>query len=396
MTKKRWIIGSLLLIAAIAAVIYFLPREQSLSATIVEIENQVDAHAQPDDLWETAVPNVLIFSGGQVRAGVESWAQLALLEGTVRLSAETVFTVKESRSGQDGVNTALILENGRLWVNLITDRPHEFAVETGSAVATVRDTRFSIHIAGGETLLSVAEGEATLTAQEESVVVAAGEQAVAEPEQPPSSAEPMSRAERTLWATEGEVPELAPPPPVPATIFTHPDNFQLAISGLDDPIVIDFEDIDANPINNTYLGREPLDEDAYAGQGISFANINAFPLTISPGGLFWNASNSLSVAGFPYDDNPDDTDDDLTIMFDPPVIAVGFTLIDNGTYEDDEFIQFIDADGEIIEQVGFPFDFTDLRAFVGITSPDIPIATINVVESPDGDDVNYDDFIFIR
>jgi hypothetical protein len=43
------------------------------------------------------------------------------------------------------------------------------------------------------------------------VTVGEEEQATVEPGQPPSVPEPMSDEERTLWATEGEVPELAPP-----------------------------------------------------------------------------------------------------------------------------------------------------------------------------------------
>jgi peptidoglycan hydrolase-like protein with peptidoglycan-binding domain len=60
-------------------------------------------------------------------------------------------------------------------------------------------------------LVSVAEGEATLTAQEQTVTVKAGEQATVEVDRPPSLPEPMSDQERALWATEGEMPELAPP-----------------------------------------------------------------------------------------------------------------------------------------------------------------------------------------
>jgi hypothetical protein len=43
------------------------------------------------------------------------------------------------------------------------------------------------------------------------VAVAALQQATVEPGQPPAPPEPMSDEERALWATEGEMPELAPP-----------------------------------------------------------------------------------------------------------------------------------------------------------------------------------------
>ena len=402
MKINKWIIGILLLVIVAVATFSYLSREQEHSATIVHIENEVDAHAQPDEAWETAVSDMIIFSGGQVRTGSESAAQLAMLEGTVRLSSDTVFTVKQSQTSQDVLRTTVGLENGRLWVNLNTDQTHEFAIETGSAVATVRDTYFSVQIADGQTLLSVAEGEATLTAQETSVTVTAGEQAVAEQEQPPAPPEPMSRDERTLWATEGQMPELAPPPPVPATLFANAEDFQAAISELGTPTIIDFEEIDTSPINNTIQNRDPFPGDTYADQGIIFSNPKSLSLYLAPGGInlngeLWNESNSLSVDQFPFDEFASgDTDDDLLVTFEPPTVAVSFILVDNGSFEDDEFIQFFDDDGEIIEQVPLPEDFMDFRAFIGIISPDIPIASINIVEGAnDGDDVNYDEFTFI-
>jgi len=217
MKTKGWIIGYVLLIAVVAVIYFLSPQEQEHTATVVEIENEVAAHPQPDDEWETAVPNMLIFGGGQVRTGADSWAKLTLPEGSVTLSAQTIFTVKESTTRNGLLTTILTLHQGRLWVHTATDQPHEFRVEAGSAVATVRDTRFSVRVADGETLLSVAEGEVTLTAQTQSITVAAGEQSIVEPEKPPSPPVPLSNAERILWATEGGLPELAPPTitPVP-------------------------------------------------------------------------------------------------------------------------------------------------------------------------------------
>lgn len=182
-----------------------------------------------------------------------------------------------------------------------------------------------------------------------------------------------------------------------ATTYTNPIDFQTAIAGLETPTVIDFEDIDASPVNNTYVGRDPFDGNTYANKGIIFSNPNAYLLYIAPGGLFWNASNSLSVRQFPFDSNAaDDTDDDLVVSLIPPATAVGFTLVDNYTFQQDEFVQFIDPIGDVVQQVTFPSDFTPFRAFLGIVSVDRPIAKINIVEAAnDGDDVDYDDFIFI-
>ena len=43
----------------------------------------------------------------------------------------------------------------------------------------------------------------------------AGQQATVKPGQPPSPPKPMSDEERDLWATQGEMPELAPPTATP-------------------------------------------------------------------------------------------------------------------------------------------------------------------------------------
>jgi hypothetical protein len=212
--KKFWIAGGLVLVAAVAiALSLFFARGQEHTATVVEVINKVNVHPRPKDDWQPAVVDMFIYGGGQVRTGAESSARVELLEGLVRLSADSIFTVKESVTRQGTLLTTLFLQEGRLWVHLTSDQPHEFTVETGNAVAAVRDTHFSVRVADGETLVSVAEGEVELTAQEQRVTVAAEEQATVEPDQPPSPPEPLSTEERRMWATEGEMPELAPPIP---------------------------------------------------------------------------------------------------------------------------------------------------------------------------------------
>lgn len=180
-----------------------------------------------------------------------------------------------------------------------------------------------------------------------------------------------------------------------AMVTTDPNAFQTSITGLGTPTVINFEDIDASPVNNSTVGRPQFNGGFYAGQGIAFSNPNGDPLYIAPGGLFWNASNSLSVSNFPFEGGSD-TNDDLVVTFNPPVIAAGFTFVDSGSQNPDEFVQFIDSNGAVIQQVGLPPNFSSFRGFLGIVSVDRPIAKINIVEGAnDGDDVAYDDFIFM-
>jgi hypothetical protein len=215
--KRVWIAGGLALVAVVVAVVLVLlpPGEQEHPATVVETVNQVDAHPRPRDDWQPATMGMEVYGGGQVRTGAASSARLELLEGIVRLFADSVFTVKESVARQGRLMTTFFLQAGRLWAHLTTGQSHEFTVETGGAIVAVRDTLFSVQVVGDTALVSVVEGEATLTAQGQMVTVRAGEQAVVEGDKPPSLPEPMSDEERAWWATEGEMPQLAPPTPTP-------------------------------------------------------------------------------------------------------------------------------------------------------------------------------------
>jgi len=226
MKRRLWIAGGLVLVAAVAiALSLFFARGQEHMATVVEVINKVDAHPRPKDDWLPAVVDMAIYGGGQVRTWAESSARLELLEGLVRLSADSIFTVKESVTRRGTLLTTLFLQEGRLWAHLTTDQPHEFTVETGNAVAAVRDTHFSVRVAAGTTFLSVAAGQVELKAQGQSVVVAAGQQATAEPGQPPSPPESMSDEEWEQWAAEAEkvhiealdlaLPTATPEPPTP-------------------------------------------------------------------------------------------------------------------------------------------------------------------------------------
>lgn len=179
------------------------------------------------------------------------------------------------------------------------------------------------------------------------------------------------------------------------TIYTDPDVFASAIDDLRRSTVINFDDIDAGPCTNTWVGRDPFNGIRYRRNGVTFSSPNGVPLYIAPGCLFWNESNSLSVRHFPWDDSIDDgNDDDLTVRLRPPRHAVGFTLVDNDSNDPEEFVQFLDRSGNVIAQTGLPFNFSEFRAFVGIVSKRRPVATISVSEKAfDEDDVNYDEFV---
>ena len=204
MKEGLWIGMGLVLMSAMVCSCA-LVEDQGRPAIIVEVVNRVDAHPHPKDDWQPAETDMAVYGGGQVRTGSASSARLELLEGVVRLTAETLFTVKESTTRQERLETTLFLQEGRLWLHLASDEPHEFTVETGNAVAAVRDTHFSVRVDPDQTtLVSVAKGEVELRAQEQTVIVTAGEQATVEPGRPPAPPELMSEEELTLWVAEAE------------------------------------------------------------------------------------------------------------------------------------------------------------------------------------------------
>jgi hypothetical protein len=199
---------------------------------------------------------------------------------------------------------------------------------------------------------------------------------------------------------DGKSPvEPTPSRPVqaPQVFLDQRHEFDNAVRGFGTQTVIDFEDIDAGPFGDTIRGRTPIDGLRYAGRGIVFSNPNRVPLYIAPGGLFWNPTNSLSVARFPFDsldytlEAPFIEDDDLVAAFEPGCSAAAFSVIDKGQLSADDLIQAFDASGGLIRSVAFP------QAFLGIVSASRVIARILISEAAnDSDDVTYDDFVCVR
>ena len=185
-------------------------------------------------------------------------------------------------------------------------------------------------------------------------------------------------------------------------IYTDPAAFAQVTAGRGAPTIVSFDELDASPVNNTVAGRTPFDGSHYASQGFVFASPGGYPLFIAPGGLFWNASNSLSVGRFPYqtDTSQSATDDadSLLVTLSPGCAAVSFELLDigigaNGTASPADSVKFLDASGKVVQQAALPRDYTSYRAFVGIVSTTQVVTTILVAEAAhNGDDVDYDYF----
>lgn len=183
-----------------------------------------------------------------------------------------------------------------------------------------------------------------------------------------------------------------------AVIYANKNDFNNSVAGIGTQTIINFNDAPTYGWN-TIQGNRPFDNNFYSNQGVIFGNFANYSLFIAPGGLFWNQSNSLSVGCFPFDNSVPyyNNEDSLIIVFDPPVKAVGFEIIDNGSRNFSEYIDFQDVNGVTIRTTALPEEYTQYRTFIGIKSLSRPIHKIFVYEDAnDGDDINYDDIVFYR
>ncbi len=132
-------------------------------ATIQEIIASVDAHTRPGLDWEGALPDMLLYAGGEVWAKEASTALVDMqpafsqAEGLVRVAPNTILTIEQPEANTLQLN----LDEGQIWINIEGLAPGEtFEVETPAAVASVRGTRFSVIVAAdGTTVITCITGE---------------------------------------------------------------------------------------------------------------------------------------------------------------------------------------------------------------------------------------------
>lgn len=179
-------------------------------------------------------------------------------------------------------------------------------------------------------------------------------------------------------------------------IYTDPDEFKNAVRCFTETI-IDFEEIDSRDEQTTYKNAVKIDEERYAELGLSFRDPRSQGLYIAAGGSYWNESNSLSIGRFPNDPAyPKYHDDDLVLVLDPPVAAIGITIVES-INAPEESIAFLDSNKQLINEVPFPEENTSYRSFIGIVSGSQKIAEVVLNESPsDNDDIAIDDIVLYR
>ena len=193
------------------------PTPTGPQAIISDLVNQVDAHPLPEGAWEQAQSEMVVYQGGEVWAKEASTARLRIDEELVRVAPNTIFTFQQP----DDQTLQINLQEGQMWLNVTGLQPGEtLQVETPSAVASVRGTRFSVRVdADGRTVTSVLEGSVVLSAESFTRTLVSGYQAFVLPGQPPSEPEPISLTEAILWnmASKPNLDVILPAANIPMT-----------------------------------------------------------------------------------------------------------------------------------------------------------------------------------
>jgi Tol biopolymer transport system component len=165
--------------------------------SLLEFINQVDAHPLPGGAWEQALVNMALYAGGEVWAKESSTALIGLESDLVRVAPNTIFTL----SKPDADTLQLNLQEGQVWINIEgLDAGEQFQVETPSAVASIRGTRFSVRAEpGGVTVVSSMVSTVTVTTSAGAVDVGTGQQTDVQPGRAPSQPVEMSYEEKLRW-----------------------------------------------------------------------------------------------------------------------------------------------------------------------------------------------------
>jgi hypothetical protein len=167
-------------------------------AIIEDVVNAVQADPWAKKDWQDAKKGMEVYRNGQVKAEDESTALVGVEEGLVRVAPNTTFVYR--RPDDDTLKLELD-EGGQMWLNV--DGLKEggtVEVETPSAVASVRGTRFSVRDVDGNLIVSTKAGTVTVSSTAGGTVdVGPGYQTTVHPGSSPSAPMPMTPQEQMRW-----------------------------------------------------------------------------------------------------------------------------------------------------------------------------------------------------
>ncbi|GEM_PF-1363276 len=190
------------------------PTPSGPQAVLQEVINQVEMHASADQDWQPAALNMIVYQGGEVWAKEASTALLGLGGENIRVAPDTLFSMS-----QPDENTLQIdLQEGQIWLNVEgLEAGENFEVETPTAVASVRGTRFSARVeSDGASVFSSWEGSVEVSNALGTVTLQAGQQTAVAPGKAPAPASPISDDEWLRWGM-AQGPSLTPLLPLVGT-----------------------------------------------------------------------------------------------------------------------------------------------------------------------------------
>ena len=201
---------------------------QELTASVVEVANQVEAKSRGEESWVPAFLDMKIFPEGQVQTFDRATAMLKLEEALVRIAPDSLFTLRDYRLQDQDRSTRLSLKLGRVWVQMTREIVGDsiFELETPTVVVAVRNTRFSVAVlADRTTVVSVLEGRVlvSLVGTEIVIEVKEGEELRIPPGGPLGQPQPISIDEIQLWEQFAQgndlllAPDALTPPPSPTS-----------------------------------------------------------------------------------------------------------------------------------------------------------------------------------
>ena len=186
----------------------------SRSATLSELESDVQTRPTAGSIWQKARVGQEIKTGASVKTGADSRARIDISDGSIiRLGPTTVFELAEiSPSPRDPV-TRMKLSAGRLWATVTKALgTGAFEIDTPTGLAAVRGSMMGVAYDPATTslLITCLEGECQLAGTSgTSVTLQAGQQStIPGIGQDPGIPGPIDAAELGQWL--GEVPEALP------------------------------------------------------------------------------------------------------------------------------------------------------------------------------------------
>jgi len=183
------------------------PLPEDLSATISEIENDVQIKHNQETSFRKASLNEDLYVNEQIKTGEDSRSRVDLSSGTIiRIAPHSLFTLESNYEKDESLLTRLTVEAGQVWVIL---KGGSLEVETPSGVAGVRGSYMSTGYdpESGSVRITCLEGHCAAENEAGTVEFGAGEAADLPADGSAPEKGEMTAEEFQAWAEN--VPEAA-------------------------------------------------------------------------------------------------------------------------------------------------------------------------------------------